>query len=159
VEGLVQRKLAYRMTTVEFSVEVEAPPERVWTVSSDAANLPQWDRHVVRVRLPEGGLGQGVEYEVDMGFAAIQTTVRATVLEWEPPWRSRIRLHGLIEATITTSIAALPFERSVLRHEVDYRFKGPLGRFGAASLNMLGGAQMALRHGVLAQKRQVEDAF
>lgn len=147
------------MTTVEFSVEVEAPPERVWTVASDAANLPQWDRHVVRVRLPEGGLDRGVKYEVDMGFAAIQTTVRATVLEWEPPWRSTIRLEGLVEATITTSIAALPYDRSVLRHEVDYRFKGPLGRFGAASLNMLGGAQLALRHGVLAQKHQVEDAY
>ncbi len=144
------------MTTVEFSVEVEASAERVWAVASDAANLPQWDRHVVRVRLPEGGMGRGVEYEVDMGFSAIQTTVRGTVQEWEPPWRSKIRLEGLVEATITTSIAALPFDRSVLRHEVDYRFKGPLGRFGATSLNMLGGAQLALRHGVLAQKRQIE---
>ena len=34
------------MTTVEFSVEVEAPPERVWTVASDPRNLPHWDRHV-----------------------------------------------------------------------------------------------------------------
>jgi uncharacterized protein YndB with AHSA1/START domain len=146
------------MTTVEFSVEVEASAQRVWAVASDASNLPQWDRHVVRVRLPEGGLGRGVEYEVDMGFSAIQTTVRGTVEEWEPPWRSKIRLEGLVEATITTSIAALPFDRSVLRHEVDYRFKGPLGGFGATSLNMLGGAQLALRHGVLAQKRQIEAA-
>ena len=144
------------MTVVEFSVEVEAPPERVWQVASDPCNLPQWDRHVVRVRVPEGGLAQGVEYEVDMGFMAVQTTVRAEVLEWEPPWRCTILLRGLLEARVTTSVASLPYDRSVLRHEVDYRFRGPLGGFGAASLNMLGGAQLALRHGVLAQKSQIE---
>jgi carbon monoxide dehydrogenase subunit G len=145
------------MTTVQFSIEVDAPPQDVWEVASDPANLPQWDRHIIRVRLPDGGVTPGVHYEVDMGFMAIQTTVRIEVEEWEPPWRSIIKMEGLVEARITTSIAKLPYERSMLRHEVDYRFRGPLGRFGAASLNALGGAQMALRHGVLAQKRQIED--
>ena len=159
MEGLVERERGRLVTVVEFSVEVDAPPERVWEVASDPGNLPQWDRHIVRVRLPEGGLGPGVEYEVDMGFMAVQTTVQATVLEWEPPWHCVIQLHGLVEARISTSIASLPPDRSLLRHEVDYRFRGPLGGFGAASLNMLGGAQLALRHGVIAQKRQIEDAL
>jgi len=44
----------------------------------------------------------------------------------------------------------------MLRHEVDYRFRGPLGGFAAASLNAVGGAQMGLRHGVLAQKAEIE---
>ena len=146
------------MTTVQFSVEVDASPERVWEVASDPGNLPQWDRHIIRVRLPEGGLGPGVRYEVDMGFMAIHTTVQAEVLEWEKPWRTMIALHGLLEAVVTTSIASLPHGRSLLRHEVEYRFKGPLGGFGATSLNMLGGAHLALKRGVLAQKRQIEDA-
>ena len=146
------------MTVVQFSVEVDASPERVWEVASDPCNLPQWDRHIIRVRLPEGGLAPGVRYEVDMGFLAVHTTVQAEVLEWERPWRTRIALHGLLEAVVTTSIASLPHDRSLLRHEVEYRFRGPLGGFGATGLNMLGGAQMALRRGVLAQKRQIEDA-
>lgn len=146
------------MTTVQFSVEVEAPSDEVWAVAGDPANLPQWDRHIIRVRLPGSALAPGVGYEVDMGFMAVQTTVRVTVQEWEPPWRSVIQMSGLLEARIATSVAQLPHDRSLLRHEVDYRFRGPLGRFGAASLNALGGAQMALRHGVLAQKRQIEDA-
>jgi uncharacterized protein YndB with AHSA1/START domain len=144
------------MTTVEFSVEVDAPPETVWHIASDPRNLPQWDKHVVRVSLPEEGMGLGARYEVVMGFMGVHTTVRATVLEWEPPWRSSIRLEGLLDATVTTSVASLPFERSVLRHEVTYRFRGPLGGFGAASLNAMGGAQYALRHGVLAQRREIE---
>jgi carbon monoxide dehydrogenase subunit G len=144
------------VTSVEVSVEVDASPERVWAVASNPKNLGQWDRHVFDVRLPEGDFGPGTRYAVTMGFMGVRTLVKVAVLEWEPPWRSRLRLEGLLEATVTTSVAALPYDRSVLRQQVDYRFKGPLGRFGAASLNAVGGAQLALRRGVLQQKRQIE---
>ena len=87
---------------------------------------------------------------------ALPATVHALVEEWEPPWRSRVHLHGLVDATVTTSIASLPYDRSVLRHEIEFRFRGPFGRFGAASLNAVGGAQLAVRHGVLAQKGEIE---
>jgi len=36
---------------------------------------------------------------------------------------------------VTTSVASLPFDRSVLRHEVTFRFRGPFGGFGASGLN------------------------
>jgi uncharacterized protein YndB with AHSA1/START domain len=144
------------VTTAEFSVEVDAPAEEVWTVASDPRNLPHWDRHIISVRMPKGGMGRGAEYTVVMGFMGVRAKVRAEVLEWEPPWRSRVRLNGLLDAIVTTSVASLPYDRSVLRHEVDYRFRGPLGGFAARSLNAVGGAQLALRHGVLAQKREIE---
>jgi uncharacterized protein YndB with AHSA1/START domain len=143
-------------TTVEFSVEVDAPPEDVWTVASDPKNLPQWDRHIESVELPEGPLRLGTHYRVRLRFFAVRATVEALVLEWEPPWRSVVRLDGMLEATVTTSIASLPYARSVLRHEVTYRFRGPLGGVGARSLQAVGGAQLALKRGVLAQQRQVE---
>jgi uncharacterized protein YndB with AHSA1/START domain len=144
------------VTTVEVSVEVEAPPERVWAVASNPKNLAQWDRHVISVQLPQEDIAPGVRYEVTMGFMGVRTVVKVQVLEWEPPWRSRLRLEGLLEATVTTSVASMPFDRSVLRQQVDYRFRGPLGRFGAMSLNAVGGAQLGIRRGVLAQKRQIE---
>ena len=144
------------MTTVEFSVEVDAPPERVWDITSDPANLPHWDRHVESVRVPPGGLGPGIRYEVVMRFMAFRTTVRAEVFEWEPPWKAVVRLSGLLEATVSTSIAALPHQRSVLRHEITYRFRGPLGGIGAQSIQAVGGSQLALKRGVLAQKRHIE---
>ena len=156
VEGLVQRERDCDMTSVEFSVEVEAPPERVWAVASDPRNLPHWDRHIVSVTAPDGGMGKGSRYRVVMGFMGINASVRAEVLEWEPPWRSKVRLAGILNAVVTTSVGSLPFDRSVLRHEVEYRFRGPLGGFAAASLNAVGGAQLAIRRGVLAQKREIE---
>lgn len=146
------------MTTVEVSVEVDAPPERVWQLVSDPRNLPHWDKHILDVRLPEEGLVPGARYEVVMGFLLVRTTIRAEVLEWEPPWRSSVRLEGPLSATVVTSIAALPYERSVLRHEVDYSFRGPLGRFAAASLNAVGGAQLALRRGTLRQRDEIQRA-
>lgn len=145
------------MTTVEFSVEVDAPAETVWEIASDPRNLPQWDKHIERVEPPEGGMQVGATYDVVMALVGVHATVHATVLEWEPPWRSGVRLEGLLEATVTTSVASLPFDRSLLRHEVSYRFRGPFGRFGAAGLNAMGGAQYALKHGVLAQKREIEE--
>jgi uncharacterized protein YndB with AHSA1/START domain len=153
---MVERERARRMTVVEYSVEVEAPPELVWEVTSDPRNLPHWDRHIGSVDMPDDGLGPGVRYAVTMVFLAVRTRVPCVVLEWEPPWRSTIHLGGLLDATVTTSIASLPFGRSVLRHEIEYVFRGPLGRFGAASVNAVGGAEFALRRGTLAQKKQIE---
>jgi uncharacterized protein YndB with AHSA1/START domain len=145
------------VTTIEFSVEIDAPPERVWQVTSNPANLPHWDKHIESVELPEGGLALGVRYRVMMRFMSLRTTVDAEVLEWEPPWRASIRLTGLLEATVTTTVASLPFARSVLRHEITYRFRGLFGGVGAQSIQVLGGSQMALKRGVLAQKREIEE--
>jgi polyketide cyclase/dehydrase/lipid transport protein len=144
------------MTTVEFSVEVDAPPSIAWEVASDPRNLPHWDRHIESVRLPTDGLRPGARYEVVLRFMAVRATVDALVLEWEPPWRSKARLSGLLEATVTTSIASLPFDRCMLRQEIEYRFRGPFGGIGARSLRAVGGSQLALRRGVLSQKREIE---
>ena len=143
-------------TRVEASVEVEAPPEGVWEVTSDPANLPSWERHIEHVDLPREGLGRDARYTVVMRFMSVRARVRAEVLEWEPPWLGKIKLSGPLDAVVTTSIASLPFGRSVLRHEVDYRFRGLLGTFAAKALAAVGGAQIALRRGALAQKRQAE---
>jgi hypothetical protein len=146
------------MTTVEYSVEVDAPPEEVWAQTSDPRCLPAWERHIESVSVPPGGLGPGVGFEVTMVFMGVHARVPCRVQEWEPPWRSVVDLDGLLVATVTTTIASLPYDRSVLRHEVSYIFKGPLGSFGAASLRALGGAEYALRRGTEAQRRQIEAA-
>jgi uncharacterized protein YndB with AHSA1/START domain len=145
-------------TVAEASIEVEAPPEVVWEVASDPRNLPHWDRHIEAAHVAREGLGPGSRYEVTMRFMGVSARVRVEVLEWEPPWRAVLHLSGLLDATVTTVVASLPFDRSLLRHQVEYRFRGPLGVFGAKSLNAVGGAQLALRRGLAAQKREIEAA-
>lgn len=146
------------MTTVEYSVEVDAPPEAVWKVVSDPQNLPHWDKHIRAVHLPRGGLGPDAAYEVTLGFMAVQARIPCRVLEWEPPWHASFHLGGLLDATVTTLVASLPPGRSMLRHEVEYTFRGPLGHFAAASVNAVGGAEYALKRGTVAQKAQIERA-
>ena len=147
---------AFSVTVVEASVEIEAPPERVWKIVSDVRHLPYWDRHITDVTRPRNGMRANAAFSVRLRFMAVRAEVDGEVLEWEPPWRSSIRLKGLLDATVTTTVASLPFERSMLRHEIDYRFRGPLGRFAARSLAALGGPRYALRRGIAAQKREIE---
>lgn len=147
------------MPTAEFSVEVEETPRRVWKVVSDPRNIPYWERHVVRVDVGgDDGWGLGSTYTVGMSFMGIGVTVRGEIEEWEPPSRARIRLRGPLDATIVTTVASLPRGRSILRHEVTYTFRGALGRVVAAGLAAVGGAQLGIKRGTMAQKRQIERA-
>jgi len=149
------------MTSAEFDVVIDAPPRWVWEVISDPRNLPHWDRHIVRVDdVPEDGLREGTRYTTEMRFFAFHTTVVGDVLEWDPPRGSKIRLTGLLDATVTSTIEPLAGERSLLEHIVDYRFRGgPLGELAARSLARVGGAHLALRRGTLAQKREIEERY
>ena len=70
------------MTTVEVSVEVDAPPERVWEITSDPRNLPHWDKHIDAVKVPKGGLSEGATYEVRMRFMTVRARVAAEVVRW-----------------------------------------------------------------------------
>ena len=143
------------MSTAEFSVEIDASPERVWEVVSNPANIPHWERHVESVQMPDE-LEEDSTYSVVMSFMGVRVRVRGQILRWEPPSHATIRLRGPLEATIETSIARLPRDRSLLRHEVTYQFRGPLGGLVAAGLNAVGGAQLGIRVGTLGQKRQIE---
>jgi uncharacterized protein YndB with AHSA1/START domain len=147
-------------TEVTASVEVDATPEEVWSFVSDPRNLPRWSRFVSKIEgSPQEGLSLGARYTVVMKLAAGRARVAAEVLEWEPPRRSVVELTGLLDAKVTTTVSPLPGERSELAHVVEYRFRGGhLGDIAARSLRLFGGAQFALRHGTLAQKRQIESS-
>jgi carbon monoxide dehydrogenase subunit G len=144
------------VSTVEYSTEVDASPEHVWEVVSDPRNLAFWDARIRRVHAPEGGIEAGARFDAEVGYRGIRTVIACDVREWEPPWRSTVHLGGVIDATVTTSVASLPFDRSLLRHEVTYRFRGRLGGVVAAGLQAVGGAEYALRRGTIAQKHAVE---
>jgi uncharacterized membrane protein len=158
VAWLVERERDDRMTVVRTAVEVDASPENVWAVVTDPANLPHWDRHIESVEaVPKAGLSPGATYVVVVRLIRVRARVKAEVLEWSPPSHARIRLSGVVDAIVDTAVEPLPNGRSLLRHEVDYRFRGgAFGRLAARSLRVLGGAGYELRHGTMAQKRDVE---
>jgi ligand-binding SRPBCC domain-containing protein len=141
-----------------FYVEIDAPPEEVWAVVADPRNLARWDRRIAAVEgVPADGLKSGAGYTTVMRFMGVKARIQSTVIEWEPPSWAVVVVSGFMDATVATRIDPLPGGRSRLQHEVDYHFRGsPMGELAARSIQLLGGAHFALRHGVLAQKRQIE---
>jgi uncharacterized membrane protein len=146
------------VTRARIAVEIDAPARRAWEVVSDPRNLPHWDRHIVRVVGVDDGLSEGVRYTTVMRFLTAQADVACTVVAWDPPRRSVIELAGIVEARVETTVTPLGRGgRCRLEHDVEYRFGGgPLGALAARSVRFLGGAHLALRHGALAQKREIE---
>lgn len=145
------------MSVVETSIDIDAPPERVWKIVADPRNLPRWDRHVVGVdEVPPGGLEKGSHYITVIRFMGARAHVRSDVESLRPNEYSKVHLRGLVDAVVETWLEPLSDERTRLRHRVDYRLVGgPLGRLAAGALRSLGAASV-LRHGAEAQKAMAE---
>jgi uncharacterized membrane protein len=147
------------VSVLEIEVPVDAPPERVWDVVSDPRNLPRWDRRISAVHgVPADGLRKGSRYTTEVKFMGARAESQAEVLELRPPAYARVRLKGVMDATIETWVTADGDQRALLRHRIDYKLPGgPFGELVAGAVRLLG-AQALIRRGVLAQKRQAESA-
>ena len=148
------------MGHVSIDMEIEATPEEVWDIVADPRNLPKWDRHIISVQgVPEGGLQEGGRYTTELKMLGVRGTVEAEVLELTPPKQSRIRLRGILDATVKTVVRPLSGgRRSLLEHDVEYHFRGGgIAAFATQGLGLTGGPTVVLRKGAFAQKQQIED--
>ncbi len=148
------------MSVVQVSVDVDAPPERVWSIVADPRNLPRWDRRVTGVRgVPPDGLRPGIEYVTEVRLMGVHVHGTANVVELRAPVYAKVSLSGIVEGVVETWLEPLDGGgRTHLRHRVDYRFiGGPLGAFVAQAVKGLGVTNI-LRNGTLAQKRQAEES-
>jgi uncharacterized membrane protein len=145
------------VSVVQVSVVVDAPPEKVWDVVSDPRNLPRWDRHISAVDgVPRSGLHEGSEYQTEIRFLGARAHATSRVIEIRPPDYAKVRVRGLLNATVETWVEPIDDGRSRLRHRVDYRFPGgPLGELAARAVKLLG-ASAIMDKGIQAQKRQAE---
>jgi carbon monoxide dehydrogenase subunit G len=144
---------------VDISVDVDAPPDKVWNVVSDPRNLPRWDRHISRVEgVPANGLHAGSEYDTEVRLLGARSRTTSKVIEIDPPSYAKVRVRGLIDATVETWVEPTADGKTRLRHRVRYRFRGgPLGELAARTVNLLG-ATAILKRGIAAQKRHAEMA-
>jgi carbon monoxide dehydrogenase subunit G len=147
------------LSVVQASVDVEAPPERVWEVVADPTNLTRWDHHIEAVEgVPEDGLREGNEYMVTVRLVAVRARVKVRVVELRPHEYAKVRLDGLLDGTVQTWLEPVGAGGTRLRHRIQYRFRGgPFGRLAARGVKLLG-ASMLLRRGTQAQKLQAEAA-
>ena len=145
------------MTVVQFACDVDAPPDQVWKVVSDPRNLSLWDRRIVGVEgVPDGGVSRGSRYSTEVRMMGVGARIGAQVLELREPRYAKIRLRGVVDATVETTLEPLGRNRTRLRQRVDYTFgRGVVARLASEAVRRLG-APGLLRRGVLAQKLQAE---
>jgi uncharacterized membrane protein len=145
------------MSVIEASIDIDAPPERVWKVVADPQNLPRWDRHITNVHdVPRDGLRTGSEYSTEVRLWGVRAKARARVVELRDAEYAKVRLRGPIDAVIETWVEPRDGNRTRLRHRIEYRFPGgPIGELAGRAVGRLG-ANAILRRGVEAQKREVE---
>jgi uncharacterized protein YndB with AHSA1/START domain len=145
-------------SVVEVSVDIDATPEDVWKVVADPRNLRRWDRHIALVDGALGELHEGDEYTTELRFLGARARAHMKVLALKPHEYSKVAMEGVVDGTVETWVEPLDGDRSRLRHRVTYRFRGgSLGEVAGRAVRMMG-AGTILKHGVQAQKRQVEDA-
>jgi uncharacterized membrane protein len=147
------------VSVVEVSTDIDAPPEEVWKVVANPNNLPKWNRHITSVRgVPQNGLQKGSEYTTQLAFMGVRGNTRSTVVDLRPPEYAKVRVAGMVEATVETWLEPRDGTKTRLRHRIQYRFRGgPLGEVAARAVNVMGATRL-LRKGIEAQKRQVEEA-
>lgn len=80
------------MPAWERTVEIDAPPSRVWEVMADVANWPKWTASILSVEAPSGPRGPGSTATVQ---AKGTPAARWTVTDWRSnegfTWETKVR--------------------------------------------------------------------
>jgi uncharacterized protein YndB with AHSA1/START domain len=108
------------------TVDVDAPPERVWAAMTD------WDRQGEWMVLTtvSGGHGVGATVTAFTGWRGVGFTDPMTITTWEPPRRCVVRHEGrVVRGTAAFEVRPLPGGRS--RFVWTEWLVPPLGTLGA----------------------------
>jgi hypothetical protein len=115
-------------------VDIDAPPERVWSVLTDLAAYPAWNPFITNA---EGVVAPGRRLTLTMqpvGGRAM--TLRPRLVEVDEPrqvrWRGRLGLPGLMDAEHTFTLEPRGSGTRLIQQE---DFRGVLVPFLAASLD------------------------
>src|SRR6266516_5944482 len=101
-------------SVVEASVDVDAPPERVWKVVADPQNLRRWDHRISVVEGATGELHEGDEYVTELRFMGARARARMKVLKLRRGEYSKVRMSGIVEGTVESWLEPLDGNRTRL---------------------------------------------
>lgn len=128
------------MTLVRCTIEIAAPPERVWAIVMDPRRLPDWVTIHHRLGDVPKQLRQGSQFEQTLNLRGAHLHVAWTVVEVDPPrravWEGRGPAHSRasIEYTLHADEAG-----GGTRFEYTNEFKPPGGPLGAVAGRVLVG--------------------
>ena len=126
------------MTLVTASIEIEAPPERVYDKVLDPDHLADWVSIHRRVNKRDpGSPSEGFEMEQTLHLRGASFKVRWTLTEAERPDRATWEGRGPAHSYARTSYRLIPLDGGATRFEYENEFKVPGGFVGAAASRVL----------------------
>jgi uncharacterized protein YndB with AHSA1/START domain len=145
------------VSTVAASIEIAAPPARVWEVLMDAERLREWVTIHRRLGEHDAPLDAGGRIEQTMSLRGVALKVHWKVEEWDPPRRAVWEGRGPARSHARGVYELSPTDWGT---RFDYRneFKVPGGPFGAVvSRALVGGSAQKEAHASLERlKRLIE---
>ena len=145
------------MSRVLASIDIDAPPERVWEVAMDPARLKDWvtiHRDVDKVS--DRPLRDGSTLEQKLCLRGVSFHVRWTVSEAQVPQLAVWDGKGPTRSKAHTSYRLSPDGNGGTRFDYENEFKAPLGPLGAvASRALVGGVPKREAHATLANLKRV----
>ena len=146
------------MSRVTASIEIAAPPERVWEVAMDPKCLERWVTiHRRLVRADPGPPRVGFEMEQAIHLRGVTLDVHWELVECEPPRRAVWEGRGPAHSRAHTEYL-LSGDGGGTRFDYQNEFRAPLGPVGAiVSRALVGGMpQREANRTLQALKRKIE---
>ncbi|MEA2281998.1 MAG: hypothetical protein QOK21_2605 [Solirubrobacteraceae bacterium] len=128
------------MTLVTASIDIDAPPERVYDAMLDPARLKDWVTIHRRVnRSDDGTPREGYEMEQTLCLRGANFKVRWTLTEADKPGAATWEGRGPAHSYARTSYHLRPRDGGGTRFNYENEFKAPGGFLGAAASKALMG--------------------
>jgi uncharacterized protein YndB with AHSA1/START domain len=128
------------MTLVTATIDIDAPPERVYDTMLDPARLKDWVTIHRRVnRSDDGTPREGYEMEQTLCLRGANFKVRWTLTEADKPETATWEGRGPAHSYARTSYHLRPRDGGGTRFDYENEFKAPGGFLGAAASKALMG--------------------
>ncbi|MFV2020125.1 SRPBCC family protein [Micromonospora sp. LOL_023] len=116
------------MPTINHTIDISAPAERVWTILTDTAAYPEWNPFITKL---DGGLTRGSRLSVTIALPGAEPrrftpTVTAVEPERRLAWFGRLLVPGIFNGAHSFDIEPLTPEST--RFTQSERFSGLLVR-------------------------------
>lgn len=154
--AFLQARLSTPMATVETSLEIEAPPEAVWTFISDLERTAEWVTFTDEMlEISEGETDVGTTYREYGGVGPKKGESTWRVTAFDPP---RKQVHegdlGVMQPHLTMRVEPRG-QASLLTHRVRFRFLPKIRPIGWILERLF--VERAMRKGLQASQRKAKE--
>ena len=115
------------MPPMVSDIEIDRPPDEVFTYVTDPTRFPEWQRDVVRVHIEGGGpLGVGSRFTTTRRIGGVERTITQEITDATAPrsWAAR-GVDGPIRPTASVTVEPLDGgARSRLTFTLDFEGRG-----------------------------------